>query len=356
MSPDPSTTSVLVTGGSGFVASHLVQQLLERGYTVRASVRDLGRTDKVGPLHEIAARTSGTLELFEADLLHPGAFDEAMAGCRYVFHVASPFLLPEQIEDGQRDVLDPALEGTRNVVASVERTPSVERLVLTSTVGAIFGDYVDVREMKDQTLTEEYFNTTSTLENNPYHYAKTVAELEAWGLARKQDRWSMVTINPGLVLGPSLGTASDSGSLFLMNELMSGYFFYGAPNFSFTCVDVREVAAAHIRAAEMGSASGRYILARPDMVSLRDMSRIIRERHPRRLALPRHGVPDAVVRVLGPRFGLTQDYIRNHLGIRFRVDNRRSTDDLGISYRPVEQTVLDHYDAWREQRRAKRRS
>lgn len=355
MSPDPSNAPVLVTGGSGFVASHLVRQLLDRGYVVRASVRDLSRTDKVEPLRQIAATASGSLELFEADLMHPGAFDEAMAGCRYVFHVASPFLLPEQIRDGRQDVVDPALEGTRNVVGSVDRTPSVERLVLTSTVGAIFGDYVDVREMKDQILTEEYFNTTSTLENNPYHYAKTVAELEAWGLARKQSRWSMVTINPGLVLGPSLGTASDSGSLFLMNELMSGYFFYGAPNFSFTFVDVRDVAAAHIQAAEVESASGRYILARDEMVSMRQMSRIIRDRHPRRLAVPRHGVPDGAVRVLGPRFGLTQDYIRKHLGIRFRVDNRRSVDELGISYRPVEQTVLDHYDAWREQRRANKR-
>ena len=341
----------LVTGGSGFVASHVVQQLLDRGYHVRASVRDLGRPDKVEPLRRLAQGRPGTLELFESDLMHPGAFDEAMSGCRFVFHVASPFLLPEQIRDGQRDLLDPALEGTRNVLAAIDRTPEVERLVLTSTVGAIFGDYVDVREMRDGTLREDYFNTTSTLDNNPYHYAKTVAELEAWNLAGKQDRWSMVTINPGLVLGPTLGTTSDSGSLFLMNELMSGYFFYGAPNFSFTFVDVRDVAAAHVRAAELSSATGRYILARPEMVSMRRMSRIIRDRHPRRLTLPRHAVPDAGVRLLGPRFGLTQDYIAKHLAITFPVDNHRSVEDLGISYRAVEETVLDHYEAWREQRR-----
>ncbi|HEY3015258.1 MAG TPA: NAD-dependent epimerase/dehydratase family protein [Nocardioides sp.] len=349
-----SKAPVLVTGGSGFVASHLVQQLLDRGYTVRASVRDLTKAEKVEPLRRLAADSAGSLELFEADLLRPHAFDEAMAGCRVVFHVASPFLLPEQIRDPRRDVLDPALGGTRNVLESIGRTPEVERLVLTSTVGAIFGDYVDVHEMKDGKLTESYFNTTSTLDNNPYHYAKTVAELEAWRAEREQDRWSLVTINPGLVLGPSLGTASNSGSLFLMNELMSGYFFYGAPNFSFTFVDVRDVAAAHIRAAELESASGRYILARPEMVSMRRMSRIIRSRHRSRLGLPRHGVPDAAVRVLGPRFGLTQDYIRKHLGIRFAVDNRRSVEELGITYRPVEETVLDHYESWREQRRTRK--
>lgn len=344
--------AVLVTGGSGFVASHLVSQLLARGYPVRASVRSLANEAKVAPLRRIGAAYPGLLTLFEADLTRPHAFDEAMAGCRVAFHVASPFLMPEQIRDAERDVLTPALQGTRNILASVNRTPGLERLVLTSTVGAIFGDYIDVLEMRDRTLTEEYFNTTSTLENNPYHYAKTVAEREAWTAVRAQDRWSLAVINPGLILGPSLTEASDSGSLFLMNELMSGYFFYGAPNFSFTFVDVREVATAHIRAAEVESASGRYILARPEMVSFARMANVIRDRHRARLLVPRHSVPDLAVRVLGPRFGLTQDYIRKHLGIRFAVDNHRSVEELGISYRAVEETVLDHYESWRKRRLA----
>jgi nucleoside-diphosphate-sugar epimerase len=343
---------VLVTGGSGFVAGHLVSQLLARGYPVRASVRDLANAAKVEPLRRLGAAFPGMLQLFEAELTRPHAFDDAMAGCRFAFHVASPFLMPEQIRDARRDVLDPAVLGTRNVIASVNRTPGLERLVLTSTVGAIFGDYVDVHAMADRTLTERCFNTTSTLENNPYHYAKTVAEREAWSAVRAQDRWSMTVVNPGLVLGPSLTTASDSGSLFLMNELMSGYFFYGAPNFSFTFVDVREVATAHIRAAEREPASGRYILARPEMVSFARMSGIIRDRHRARLLLPRHSVPDRVVRLLGPRFGLTQEYISKHLGIRFAVDNRRSVEELGIDYRPVEETVLDHYESWRQRRRS----
>lgn len=338
---------VLVTGGSGFVATHLVAQLLERGYPVRASVRSLANAAKVEPLRRIGAAHPGRLDLFEAELTRPHAFDEAMAGCRFVFHVASPFLMPEQIRDARRDVLDPALLGTRSILDSVERTPSVERLVLTSTVGAVFGDYADVLAMKDQVLTEEYFNTSSTLENNPYHYAKTVAEQAAWQAARAQTRWRLVVVNPGLILGPSLAPASVSGSLFLMNELMSGYFFYGAPNFSFTFVDVRDVATAHIRAAEREPAAGRYLLARPEMVSFSRMANIIRDRYPRRLLIPRHSVPDPAVRVLGPRFGLTQEYIRRHLGIRFAVDNRRSVEELGVAYRPVEETVLAHYESWR---------
>ncbi|MFI7399534.1 NAD-dependent epimerase/dehydratase family protein [Streptomyces sp. NPDC049541] len=341
---------VLVTGGSGFVGCHLVGRLLERGYRVRTTVRSVANRAKVAPLTALQDRFPGRLELFEADLLADGAFDEAMKGCEVVFHVASPFRMPEKIKDGQRDIVEPALVGTRNVIGSIERTSGVRRLVLTSTVGAIFGDYADVRDMEGQVLTEAYFNTSSTVENNPYHYAKTVAEQAAWEAERSQDRWRMVAVNPGLVLGPSLTPASESGSLFLLDELFKGYFCYGAPDFSFTTVDVRDVADAHIAAAEQPEARGRYILAAETMTSFHDMARIIRTRYPRDLRLPRTRLPHWPVRILGPAFGLTQDYIRGHLGIRFKIDNSRSVRELGISYRAIEETVLDHYEAWRAQR------
>ena len=347
------SAAVLVTGGSGFVGSHLVKRLLERGYEVHATVRSTADTAKVRPLRELQDAHPGRLSLFEADLLTEGAFDEAMSGCRVVFHVASPFRMPEKIKDGRRDMVDPALLGTRNVLAAVERTPTVDRLVLTSTVGAIFGDYADVLDMDDAVLSERYFNTTSTVENNPYHYAKTVAERAAWDAEAAQDRWRMVSVNPGLILGPSLTPASESGSLFLLEELFKGYFFYGTPDFSFTTVDVREVADAHIAAAENPDAKGRYILAARTMTSFHEMARILRTRYPRDLRLPRTALPHWPVRVLGPAFGLTQDYIRKHLGIRFEVDNSRSVSELGITYRPIEETLLDHYAAWRSQRAAK---
>ncbi|MFC5218299.1 NAD-dependent epimerase/dehydratase family protein [Streptomyces coerulescens] len=347
------SAAVLVTGGSGFVGSHLVHRLLERGDRVHATVRSTAATSKVRPLREMQDAHPGRLSLFEADLLTEGAFDEAMTGCRTVFHVASPFRMPEKIKDGRRDMVDPALLGTRNVLAAVERTPTVERVVLTSTVGTIFGDYADVLRMDDEVLSERYFNTTSTVENNPYHYAKTVAERAARDAEAAQGRWRLVSVNPGLILGPSLTPASESGSLFLLQELFKGYFFYGAPDFSFTTADVREVADAHIAAAENPDAKGRYIVAAETMTSFHEMSRIVRTRYPRDLRLPRTALPHWPVRILGPAFGLTQDYIRKHLGIRFRVDNSRSVSELGITYRPIEQTVLDHYEAWRRRRTVK---
>lgn len=185
------------------MGSHLVRRLLERGYRVRATVRSTASAPKVAPLRGMQGDHPGRLELFEADLLVDGSFDEAMEGCGVVFHVASPFFMPEKIKDGQRDMVEPALVGTRNVVGSVERTATVRRFVLTSTVGAVFGDYADVLGMEGQVLSETYFNTTSTVENNPYHYAKTVAEQAAWEAAKGQERWRMVAVNPGLVLGPS---------------------------------------------------------------------------------------------------------------------------------------------------------
>ncbi len=347
--------TVLVTGGSGFVASHLVAQLLERGYSVRATVRSLDDAAKVTPLRELAARHAGQLErgqltLLEADLLTDGSFDEATEGCQTVFHVASPFRMPERIRDGRTEMLEPALQGTRNVLSSVARTPSVRRVVLTSTVGAIFGDYIDVLSMDGQRLSERYVNTTSTLDNNPYHYAKTRAEQEAWSIAAAQDRWSLVCINPGLVLGPSFTPASESGSLFLLDELFRGYFCYGAADFSFTIADVRDVARAHIEAAERPEAAGRYIVARPEMLSFLEISRIVRPVHRRGYLLPAWQVPDWLVRLVGPRFGLTQDYIRKHLGIRFSVDNSRSVNELGIRYRPADQTLTDHYLSWKRGR------
>lgn len=341
--------TVLVTGGSGFIACHVIQQLLADGNRVHATVRSLSNATKLQPLQALQQAYPGRLLLFAADLLVAGAFDAPMRDCSVVHHVASPFLLPERIQDGRRQMLEPALQGTRNVLGSVNRTPSVTRVVMTSTVGAIFGDYIDVLQMDRQTLSEAYFNTSSTLENNPYHYAKTEAEREAWAICGRQSRWTLVTINPGLVLGPSLTPASDSGSLFLLDEMFRGYFFYGMPDLSVTTVDVREVAQAHRAAARNRNAHGRYILAEKRMLSFVEIASIVRPHHRSPFLLPRYKLPDSLIKLLGPLFGLSADYLRKHLGIRFSVDNQRSIDELGVTYRPIAETLIDHYCCWEAQ-------
>ncbi|MGV2124745.1 NAD-dependent epimerase/dehydratase family protein [Agrobacterium vitis] len=344
--------TMLVTGGSGFVASHLILQLLEMDATVHTTVRSLRNVAKIKPLTDMQARFPGKLTLYEADLLIPGSFDAAVAGCSIVFHVASPFKLPEKIKDGQREMVEPALQGTRNVLDSVNRTESVRRVVMTSTIGAIFGDYIDVRSMKNNTVAEDYFNTSSNVQNNPYHYSKVLAEKEAWKIQGEQSRWSLTTINPGMILGPSLTPASESGSLFLLDEMFKGYFFYGMPDLSLACVDVRDVAQAHIRAALNPDAKGRYILAENRTRTFLEIAGYARRVHPKPYLLPSWQIPNLVVRLIGPLFGLTQAYMTNHLGIRFALDNRRSQSELGIAYRPFEQTIADHYRGWAQQRRA----
>jgi nucleoside-diphosphate-sugar epimerase len=343
---------VLVTGGTGFVAGHLVAQLLDAGRHVRASVRPGTPADRRGQLLDLATTRPGRLELVAADLLDAPAVAAAVAGCEVVFHVASPFLLPEQITDPHRQLMVPAVQGTDNVLDAVDASPGVRRVVLTSTVGAVFGDYADTLDMPGRVLRETSWNTSSTLETNPYHLSKTRAETAAWDQVARQDRWDLVVLNPGLVLGPPLWPGSASGSLFLMDELFRGDLFFGAPDFAFTLVDVRDVARAHVAAAEVPTASGRYLLAHREMVSLLDIARTVRRRHPWRLRVPVHPVPDVLVRRLGARFGLTPDYVRHHLGIRFTVDTARSEAELGVRYRPVEETVLDHYEAWARQRRS----
>lgn len=341
-------TRSLVTGASGYIASHLVKQLLELGDTVNATVRDLKNEKKIRHLLKMQKEWPGKLNLFEADLNVAGSFDIAAQDCVTVYHVASPFLMEEQIKNAEKEVIEPALQGTRNVIAAVERSTSVELVVMTSTVGAIFGDYADVLRMNNNTLAEEYHNTTSSATHNAYHYSKTIAEQEAWTLYETQakKRWKLVTINPGLVLGPSLSPNSDSGSLFLLDELMRGKLWFGVPNLWFTTVDVREVAQAHIRAAQITTTNGRYIVAHQHMTSFKEISVIIRNHCSTSFRIPGHEIPRMITRVVGPLFGLTQKWMSLNLGIKFRVNNKRSVTELGIVYRPLQETIIDHYKSW----------
>lgn len=328
---------VLVTGGTGYIASWIVRKLLERGCTVHATARS---KKKAANLEKLAEGTQGKLTIFEADLLSPGSFDEGMKGCELVMHTASPFVITG-VQDPESELVKPAVEGTRNVLESVDRTPSVKRVVLTSSVAAIYGDNADVADAPGGVLTEAQWNTSSSVGHNPYPYSKVAAEREAQRLCRAQDRWDLVVINPSLVLGPSFTNDTRSGSVKLLLDFGKGKLRTGVPDLELGAVDVRDVAQAHIEAGFRPDAEGRHILS-AQVLSMIGIARILRRSFPG-YPLPPMQVPKVVAWLVAPLSGYSRKYISRNVGHPLRLDNSKSKQALGIEYRPVEETLREHF-------------
>lgn len=332
---------ICVTGGSGYIASWIIQYLLAAGHTVHATVRDPSKAKSVAHLQAIAARENGTLTLFKADLLDIGSFDAAMAGCEIVMHTASPFVL-EGFSDAHEALVRPAVEGTRNVLDAVNRTDSVKRVVLTSSVAAVFGDNSDVRNVAGGVLTEAHWNTTSSVDHNPYQYSKVAAEREAWDMHSVQNRWDLVTINPGMVYGPSLTTGSQSASIDTLISMGDGRLRTGVPDLSYGVVDVRDVAQAHILAAFKPEAEGRHLLVAKTLTMIA-IAKILRSHFSKAYPFPKAVVPKALVWTFGPMMGpVTRTFISKNVGHPLAFDHRRSIA-LGVVYTPVEQTFIEHF-------------
>jgi len=340
-SPTNHKASVLVTGASGYIASWLVRELLEDGHTVHATVRNPDRLESVRHLHQIAEGQPGALRLFAADLLRASSFDEAMQGCEIVMHTASPFVL-DGFADANEALVRPAVEGTRNVLEAANRTPGVRRVVLTSSVAAIHGDNIDAGNIPDHQLNESYWNDSSSLDHNPYQYSKVAAEREAWRIQKGQSRWDLVTINPGLVFGPSLTARSQSASIDTLLAMGDGRLRNGVPDLVYGCVDVRDVAKAHVLAAFTPEAAGRYLLVAGE-TNVLGIARILRSRFGTQYPFPRNTVPKAIVWAIGPLMGpVTRKFISRNVGHPIRFDNRRSRE-LGVTYRGIQQTLEEHF-------------
>ena len=162
------TKPVLVTGGNGYIASWIVKYLLADGINVHATVRDPDNRAKVGHLLKAAQGAKGKLTLFKADLLKDGAFDEAMQGCELVIHTASPFVI-KGLKDAQKELVDPAVMGTKNVLDAANRVTSVKRVVLTASVVSVYGDAQDMSDQGLKAFTEAQWNTTSSVSHQPYN-------------------------------------------------------------------------------------------------------------------------------------------------------------------------------------------
>jgi nucleoside-diphosphate-sugar epimerase len=329
---------VLVTGGTGYIGSWVVKDLLDKGHYVKMTVRNKSETSRYNFLEQLAEQSTGRLEVFQANLLDEGSYDDVAKGCEGVFHIASPFKL--KFKNGKSDFLDPALKGTQNVLNAVNKAGTVKKVILTSSVVAIYGDN---QEMKDRGLTEfteEHFNTTSTLKNGPYAYSKLKAEQEAWRMQREQKVWDLVTINPSFVMGPLLNPRSRSGSLGFMKDLLKGKMGPALPSLNMGYVDVRDISKAHLEAFERSEANGRYILSERIMNML-ELARIINNMDEFNFKISEKEAPRFFLYLFGWMFGLTSAFIKRNIGIPLSFNNSKSQKELGIEYIPMEKTIKE---------------
>jgi dihydroflavonol-4-reductase len=331
---------VMVTGATGYVAGWLVKLLLDKGFTVHAPIRNPNDKNKTKYLDALAASAPGKLLYFEADLLSEGSYDEAMQECELVFHTASPFAL--NVKNAQRDLIDPAIKGTRNILNSVNKTTSVKRVVLTSSVAAMYGDNKDLNLCPDRTITEECWNTTSSLKHQPYNFSKTMAEKEAWKMQSQQQRWDLVVINPSLVMGPGISPDITSESFKIIKQLGDGTTKMGAPDYEIGLVDVRDVAQAHFAAGLIPTANGRYIISGHNS-SILKVSKMLRDVYGSKYPFPIRIIPKFLLWLIGPLAGFTRKMISRNIGHPFRADNTKSIEELGMSYRPAQVSVVGFF-------------
>ncbi|MDO4888982.1 MAG: NAD-dependent epimerase/dehydratase family protein [Actinomycetaceae bacterium] len=332
---------VLVTGASGYVAGWIVKGLLDAGCTVHACVRDPNDAIKTAHLTAMADAAPGRLRLFATDLLDEGSYAAAMEGCGVVIHTASPFT--RNVTDPRRQLIDPALRGTRNVLASVEATLSVRRVVVTSSVAAMYTDNVECARSTGGTLSEEAWNRTASPDYEPYAYAKTLAEKAAWDaceLQREPRRWRLVSINPALVVGPYAGGAPTSDSFAIMRMLIDGTARFGVPRVGIGLVDVRDVARAHIAAAFLPGARGRYLICGRD-TDMATVGKVLGPRYGATFPLPKRALPKPLLRIVGPAFGLSRRYVAGNVNHAFRSTARRSREELKMVYRPYRVSLED---------------
>lgn len=324
--------TILVTGGSGFLATRCIAQALEAGYRVRTSVRTLEREAGVRRDLKAAGIEAGdALRFVAADLTSDDGWPEAVAGCDYVLHVASPFFpVPPENED---ELIVPAREGTLRVLRAA-RDAGVRRTVVTSSFAAIGYGHPDT----DRPFTEEDW-TDAEGGIAPYIKSKALAERAAWDfMAREGGAMELSVVNPVGIFGPVLGP-DLSGSISLIKALMDGDM-PGTPRMYFAVVDVRDTADLHLRAMTSPDAAGRrFLAAAGDTLSLYDIALTLRERLGKRAhRVPSEILPDEVVRQAAEHNPAMREAADN-LGKVRRVSNEKARRVLGWNPRSSEDTV-----------------
>lgn len=325
---------VLVTGGSGFIGSYTILQLLAAGHEVRTTVRKLSREPEVrAMLHTGGAADNAPLQFFAADLESDAGWKEAVTGCDYVLHVASPF--PQTLPKHEDELIVPARDGALRVLRAA-RDAGVKRVVLTSSFAAIGYGHKDQAAPFDET----YWTNLDEPGIQPYTKSKTIAERAAWDfIAREGGSLELAVVNPVGVFGPVLGS-DYSTSILLVSKLMDG--MPGCPRLKFGLVDVRDVADLHIRAMTDPAAKGeRFLAVTGDFLSMVEIAELIRKRggHAAR-RVPTRQLPDWMVKLVSIIDPAVKQLIPE-LGKNKNATSAKAKRLLGWSPRSAEESIAD---------------
>ena len=326
---------VLVTGATGFVAGHCIAELIEHGYDVRATVRDIAATGRRVHLEKLAADRGGSIQFVQADLDRDDGWMPAVTDCDYVMHTASPF--PGAPPKDPGELVRPAVDGTLRVLRACAASETVQRIVITSSIAAVSAG----REPGDHTVRTE--QDWSVLDRSTaYQQSKTLAERAAWDFVAglPADRpLELVVINPGMVLGPVqhpvAGTSVNAIVRLLRRDMP------GSPRLGFAPVDVRDLAAAHRLAVESPDAAGNRYICAGDNIWMGGIAQILAEEHNRKgFRVPTRTIPDPLMRIIGyidPSVRLILPW----LGRDERVSSDKARRELSWEMRPVRETILD---------------
>lgn len=321
-----------MTGANGFIAGHAIGQLLAAGHEVIGTVREPSKVGRVAHLRAMPG--ADRLSIVAADLLSPDAFLPHV-DVDVVLHMASPYAV--DVSDPKRDLLVPAVEGTLSVLRAASTSTRARRVVLTSSMAAI------TDEPDGRILTEADWNTKSSLARNPYYYSKTMAERAAWDfIAAEKPGFDLVVMNPFLVIGPSMTVDINTSNQTFVDMLAGVYPAVMALDWGI--VDVRDVAAAHVRAVDPQVPPGRYILAAGNMTMAEAVAQMRAEGYTGKL--PKLSLTGGIGTVLTKLAALSQPagvrtYLRTHLGRHPRFDNAKSRSALGLAYRSPASALTD---------------
>jgi dihydroflavonol-4-reductase len=327
--------TVLVTGGTGFLGSWCIASLLDRGYRVRTTIRDLRREGDVRAAVDAAGagEHDDALTVLAADLTSDAGWADAVAGCTYVLHVASPFP-PAQPRDPD-ELIVPARDGALRVLRAA-LDAGAERIVLTSSVAAVR----NAGPPRNGTAyTEDDWTDGDNTSLTPYTRSKTIAERAAWDLVGEAGATErLAVVNPGAIIGPPL-SSDTSFSLELIERLMKGAM-PALPRLGFSLVDVRDVAALELLAMTSAEAGGKRLIAADQFMWMADIAKVLRDRLGEDAAkVPTRVAPNLLIKAVGI-FDSSLRTFTGDLGKRTEFSAQRARD-LGWSPRPVEDSIVD---------------